>query len=164
MSYPRRQRSFWARIKLSVKNDSVPVRETESLRSDFHCLKAKPSGFVRSKSFNFKKDRQITHNSMFAVYYHCEFRLKRNIQPDFQRTAILSGTRQYPTLSLPDQNRLVSSQEKNTKSHAETGPLPRDSQNSRSRHPVKRNSQTFSKFLWVTQSIHIYGPVSMQRQ
>src|SRR2546430_11655786 len=56
MSYPRRQRSFRARIKLSVKNDSVPVRETESLRSDFHYRELNRKfpihlrGFVRSES------------------------------------------------------------------------------------------------------------------
>jgi hypothetical protein len=52
------------------------VRETESLRSDFHYLNGvatavgcgHPIQGLSDLIFDFKKDRQITHNSMFADY------------------------------------------------------------------------------------------------
>src|ERR1044072_9913004 len=49
----------------------------------------------------FKKDRQITHNSMFADYLcpSMDFSI-RNPRPNCQRSTILSGTRQYSILVI----------------------------------------------------------------
>src|SRR5581483_2424743 len=63
--------------------------------------------------FEFKEDRQITHNSMFADYYH-----RRT--PQKKSTTKLSKIRTSPSTKktrpspMCDQDRLVSSQEKNT--------------------------------------------------
>jgi hypothetical protein len=95
-------------------------------------------------NLNFKKDRQITHNSMFADYLSSSTdSFIRNPRPNCQRSIIPSGTRQYPTVVKSDQNRLVSSQEKNTNPTQGVGPLSRDSQDTESAQSVNRKSTGF---------------------
>ena len=76
MSYPRRQRSFWARIKLSVESFYVPRRSMRlpgikiltckffASFSDQHRKKSKLLSVI--KNIRFKRIWRITHNTIFA--------------------------------------------------------------------------------------------------
>ena len=112
-----------------------------------------PKQGLSDLNLNFKKDRQITHNSMFADYLSSSTdSFIRNPRPNCQRSIIPSGTRQYPTLVKSDQNRLVSSQEKNTNPTQGDGPLSRDSQDMESAQSV--NKKIHRIFASIFGSVH----------
>src|SRR5581483_1945815 len=63
--------------------------------------------------FEFKEDRQITHNSMFADYYHRRTPQKKSMTK-LSKIRTSPSTKKTRPSPMSDQDRLVSSQEKNT--------------------------------------------------
>ena len=147
MSYPRRQRSFWARIKLSVKTwiRQLPEKFADQCRSigwsDFCC----PIN-------EFSIQRKSTNNAQFNFCWLCSttFWILSKTKRRTKLSKIhrfLFGTRQSPTRhSLSDQDRLDPEPGRTPTPRFELDRLSRNRQNIRIPHLVNQNLQISRKF------------------